>query len=319
MGRKGRRLVQNQQAQQAKAFFSQPAEVLDMHDLDGPGKRIKVARLCSEILACPELNHAKFKVLLQLTGDQEVQALVLTSLCALFIDVAPGYAIKSQHSEGKMISREVRALRTYEGLILSYYSEYLAILKDFAKHNLGGIKCLCRLLRKLPHFNFTKDLIVFLARQVNFAQEPILEAFCEVLKSNEFEMRYQVVKQLHFWMKATSYKKVPVEIIEVLSSLDLALLEVEAPKKRQKMEAELDKDLEEAVATVKTEDLAKSVSLQTEHEGAQRNPCHLLQDHQTLPSIQPFPCSSAWHQQVCRTHQHRVPSRLSHSPQRSPR
>mmetsp|Transcript_19944 Transcript_19944/g.36887 ORF Transcript_19944/g.36887 Transcript_19944/m.36887 type:complete len:506 (-) Transcript_19944:3187-4704(-) len=258
MGRKERRLVQKLQSSQAKAFFSKAAEAPEVPHLEGKNKRLSIARLCSEILACPELNHAKFKVLLKLTGDPEVQALVLTSLCALFIDIAPGYAIKTGSQEGKMFSREVRALKTYEALILGYYGEYLAILKDFAKSNLGGIKCICRLVRKLPHFNFTKDLIVFLARQVNYAPDAVLEAFSEVLRSNEFEMRYQVVKQLHHWMKATSYKKIPADIIEILSSLDLTVLEVDKPKKKQRMEAEVERDLEEAMATVKTEDLAKS-------------------------------------------------------------
>jgi nucleolar complex protein 3 len=259
MGRKQRKLAQLQQTNQAKAFFTDSNDAPDLSSLDGPNKRLKIAKLCSEIQACPELNHSKLKVLLQLTGNPEVQGLVLVSLCALFIDIAPGYHIKSKFPEGKIISREVKALRTYEGLILRYYSEYLAILKDFAKTNLGGIKCLCRLLRKLPHFNFAKDLICFLVRQLNKAPDPILDAFAVVLNSKEFEVRYQVVKQLHHWLKATSYKQVPAQIVDMLSNIDLSHLEVAQTTKKTKMEADVDKDLGEAEATVRQDDLAKSV------------------------------------------------------------
>lgn len=260
MGRRNKKAIKLQRSLHARLFLMNDEKAPDISNLPSDKKRLEIAHYCSLILSSPEIHHAKLKSLIQLANDPDtyIAALAITSLCAVFIDILPGYSIRVIKEETQSISKEVRAQRMYEGMLLAYYQDYLKLLKEKAKKNLGAIKCMCRLLGALPHFNFRERLLISLSLKLTQYPDIILPTFKQILIGNELELRLMCVKSINKLMNVQSYKQIPTELIEVLSQLDLSF--IEAPKKdnkRPREEAELEKEILEAEESITPENRAK--------------------------------------------------------------
>ncbi|MEW5302585.1 MAG: hypothetical protein WDW36_005354 [Sanguina aurantia] len=135
--------------------------------------RESIAVSASKIMSGPEDHPGEFKVLNTLSGDADayVSRLALLSLLAVFKDVVPGYRIRppSQTELEVKVSKEVQKTRDYEAALLRSYQAFLKQLLETAQcvqkragtvqHARVAVRCMCKLLTSLPHFNYTSDLL----------------------------------------------------------------------------------------------------------------------------------------------------------------
>ena len=159
MGRRNKKLAKLQQSQQAREFLRHKEKAVSLVSLSTEEKRIEIAHTSTIIMSNPELQYTKIESILELCNDENdyIQALSLSSLCTVFIDILPGYKIQDHEEEKVTLSKEVKALRIYESTLLKYYSNYIDLLKEKKTH--GSIKCVCRLLESLLHFNYREILL----------------------------------------------------------------------------------------------------------------------------------------------------------------
>lgn len=261
MGRRNKKEAKNQVSQQARMILKHQEKSVSYVDLSKEEKRIQIAHAATLILSSPELQHTKILSLLELCQDPNdyIQALAITSLCSIFIDILPGYKIKDR-DENVEHSKEVKALQIFENALLSYYDKYLVILEERTKYQKGSLRCVTRLLSEMQHFNFRERLLSIALKSVTKQPEIVVKAIKEVLHSKEFEFRFKVIKEIHNLIKNTSCKLIPNELIEVIGDMDLTQLEVEEngkPKKKRRSEEDFEKDLEET----KEENLKQKTSL----------------------------------------------------------
>lgn len=260
MGRRNKKAVKLQRSLHARLFLMNDEKAPDLSKLSPDKKRLEIAHYSSLILSSPEIHHAKLKSLLEVASDPDsyISALAITSLCAVFIDILPGYHIRLIKEETTSLSKEVRAQRMFEGMLLAYYQDYLKLLKEKAKKNLGAIRCMCRLLNALPHFNFRERLLISLSLKVAQYPDIVLPCFKEVILGNELELRLMCIKSINKLLGIQSYKHMPTELIEVLAQLDLSYLEAPIQEnKRSRDEVDLEKEILEAEESLTPQNRAK--------------------------------------------------------------
>uniref|UniRef100_A0A915LMV9 NOC3-like protein n=1 Tax=Meloidogyne javanica TaxID=6303 RepID=A0A915LMV9_MELJA len=152
--------------------------------------KIKIATNAELIIADPNENISKFRILLKMAfGEdltplirEDIQKLSTATLSEVFVNILPGYKIHTltDVEKGQKMKKETKRLASFEQLLLQYYVKYLKFCEKTAnklfstKHqnNLSfsaqfGIlcgKCLCLLLEKCSHFNYATNIISCLAR-----------------------------------------------------------------------------------------------------------------------------------------------------------
>uniref|UniRef100_A0A915LWM7 NOC3-like protein n=1 Tax=Meloidogyne javanica TaxID=6303 RepID=A0A915LWM7_MELJA len=152
--------------------------------------KLKIATNAELIIADPNENISKFRILLKMAfGEdltplirEDIQKLATATLSEVFVNILPGYKIHTltDVEKGQKMKKETKRLASFEQLLLQYYIKYLKFCEKTAnklfstKHqnNLSfsaqfGIlcgKCLCLLLEKCSHFNYASNIISCLAR-----------------------------------------------------------------------------------------------------------------------------------------------------------
>lgn len=235
MGRRNKKLAKLQQSKQAREFLQHKEKAVSFLRLTPEEKRVEIAHTCVIILSNPELQYCKLESILELCNDydEHIQSLAISSLCAVFIDILPGYRIQDHEEEGIVLSKEVKAVRIFETSLLKYYESYLSIL--MGKYNFGSVQCICRLLEKLLHFNYREKLADYAINAICELPDVVVPAIRVALLSNELELRYHVVKAIEKFVKTSSYKIVPSKIIEMLAEINFSMIQVEdLPQKRQR-------------------------------------------------------------------------------------
>lgn len=197
--------------------------------------------------------------------------LALASLCAVFEDVVPEYLVKPQSEESKVtLSKEVKALRMYEALLLRQYQNYVQLLLQQINNGQQiALQCACRLIAKHPHFNFTDELLKTVTKCAGLNPGLVAKALKGIILSNNLDQRYKALRAVNKILRSISYKQVPVELLTALETIDFSVLS--APKKsrkRSRIEADLDHDLElagqeneSALATANRRDLGEVLGI----------------------------------------------------------
>ena len=237
MGRRNKKLARLQQSQQAREFLRHKEKSVSLVNLNKDEKRIEIAHTCTMILSNPELQYAKIESILELCYDEDtyIQALAISSLCTVFIDILPGYRIHDHEDEKITLSKEVKALRIYESTLLKYYESYIKILSN--KKNVGCIKSTCRLLEGLFHFNFSDKLMETAIDAICDMPDIVISSLRHVLLSNDLEFRFLTVKTIEKYVKTNSYKNIPNKLIEILSEINFSMMQhEELPQKRKREE-----------------------------------------------------------------------------------
>jgi nucleolar complex protein 3 len=252
MGRRNKKLAKLQQAQQAREFLRHKEKHTSFYSLPSDEKRIEIAYTSTIILSNPELQYTKLESLFELCEDPdlEIRALSISSLCSIFIDILPGYKIKSHEEEKISLSKETKALRIYESDLLKYYSRFIEIVENV--NSLGAISVICRLLVKLSHFNYREKLLNLALRFINDSPDEVVDVLQIILTSNDLEFRFVTVKTIEQYVKSTSFKIIPEKIIEILASLKFNKLQNDLPMKRKREEEDIEgKKAEQEVVYVK--------------------------------------------------------------------
>lgn len=188
-------------------------------EVDDPEKaKVEIALICESILQSPEQyikpGGNKLNALLNAAENSKfgvVRRLSLMSLLAVFKDILPGYKIKVKDdeedkldSQGKMLSKEVKQLRTYERELLKSYQSYLKILEGtisrferyLMRESIEAVdkiknaandkksahvsaKCLCELHMSKPHFNFRDNILAAIVPRMNSKDPEIAKICCE--------------------------------------------------------------------------------------------------------------------------------------------
>ena len=148
--------------------------------------RQAIAVLSMRLVEEPNEHVNDLATLLDLMSDDDgtVASYAMLSLLAVFSDIAPGYRIQSADTfsepalaggkGNKKLSKDVESLRNFESALLRHYQGYVRALVACAKSyktatSAAGappplrvrtsVRCLGDLLRRLPHFNCTSDVL----------------------------------------------------------------------------------------------------------------------------------------------------------------
>lgn len=141
------------------------------------------------------------------------------------------------------MSTETKALRIYEEKLLVLYQKYLQFLKDHSSFK-GSSKCISSMLESLHHFNFKDQLFELALANLPHDPEILLSGVRSVLLSPELDTRHRMLLRIHNFIKKTSSKIIPPELIEILGEIKFTILtEEKLPKKRKR--EEVDRDIKE--------------------------------------------------------------------------
>ncbi|GAA5832370.1 hypothetical protein JCM11251_006425 [Rhodosporidiobolus azoricus] len=97
--------------------------------------------------------------------DREIRIMAMVSLLAVFIDVVPGYRIRSLTDAEKemQVSQMVARQREWENGLVATYKRFLELCEAEVAENTpiasAALHCLCTLVREKPDFNFAVNIM----------------------------------------------------------------------------------------------------------------------------------------------------------------
>ncbi|GAA6032111.1 hypothetical protein JCM8097_007078 [Rhodosporidiobolus ruineniae] len=97
--------------------------------------------------------------------DREIRIMAMVSLLAVFIDVVPGYRIRSLTEDEKdtQVSQQVARQREWENGLVATYKRFLELCEAEVAENTSiasaSLHCLCTLVREKPDFNFAVNIM----------------------------------------------------------------------------------------------------------------------------------------------------------------
>uniref|UniRef100_A0A915PYT8 NOC3-like protein n=1 Tax=Setaria digitata TaxID=48799 RepID=A0A915PYT8_9BILA len=164
----------------------------------------RISNLAYLIIADPQIEVHKLKELhllctgknIFLPAQETVMKLAIVSLAEIFVDIIPGYPIRSptENEMAQKLKKETLKLYDFEQTLLRYYLKYLQHLEKYAEKLLKTskylnndplpilcLKCLSRLLLSAPHFNYASNIITFLVRITTSASKEAVNICCSSL------------------------------------------------------------------------------------------------------------------------------------------
>ncbi|KAI1151396.1 nucleolar complex-associated protein-domain-containing protein [Nemania diffusa] len=254
----------------------------------------ELAKLATVLNEEPYENAGAFKALTRI-GESKIPAIITLSLVtrmAIYKDLIPGYRIRpivEDGPRGEKLSKEVRAIRTFEQAMVTGYQTYVKELARYAKARRGeasadaiasvAITCASSLLTTHPHFNFRSDLINILVWKLSsrrtdkdfekaistlitlFVEDdegrPSFEAvstLCRMMKSKDYFVHETVVNLfLHLRLLSEFSGKASNEAVDLpMESRKKQKREFRTKRERKKLKEEraLQKDMDQADANV---------------------------------------------------------------------
>jgi nucleolar complex protein 3 len=209
--------------------------------------REQIARLSTDIINDPEVSLGFIKRLSVFAGpsvesvedsrkkadvDDAIRASAILSLCAVFVDVLPGYRIRDlTEAEAKeKVNQELARRREWEQGLVKVYRDYLELCERVTRERTElskvSLKAMCTLVTKATQFNFRtnllRSLVSYLSRRSwNTGSEDSNNALIEVLKSdNHGEVSLEIVRLLNRMIKEKKFN-VNERVLEMLSHLRL--------------------------------------------------------------------------------------------------
>ncbi|VDN00976.1 unnamed protein product [Thelazia callipaeda] len=180
------------------------AELLKIRHEHVEEAKDKISSLAHAIIADPQVEVQALKHLYLLCIGEGVHSLAretvmkiaTVSLAEVFVDIIPGYIIRSRTEEelAQKLKKETRKLYDFEQTLLRYYLKYLQHLEKYAgklckvsKQNsfdqlaIICTRCLSRILVSAPHFNYASNIISFLVRLTVSNCEEAVDICCNSL------------------------------------------------------------------------------------------------------------------------------------------
>jgi nucleolar complex protein 3 len=209
--------------------------------------------------------------------DEYTSQLAILSLLAIFRDLIPSYRIRlpTASEMSVQVSLETKKLWDYERALLTHYQQYLKLLekvwdkgksqRSLSTLTVTSMLCMCELLKAAFHFNFRSNLLSMVMRQINNGQcEEVSSACCSAVEhvfANDVqgEVALEATRLLSKAIKDRGFK-VKARVLRTFLALPLrvhvdeaqaAKLATAAKKKKKDKELkEIEKELEEASASV---------------------------------------------------------------------
>lgn len=200
--------------------------------------REQIARLATEILNDPEVSLGLVKRLavftqatvtspedrhLRANVDENVRASAILSLCAVFIDILPGYRIRALTAaeQSERVNQELARRREWEQGIVNIYRDYLEMCERISRKEdtlfSVTIKAICTLAVKVTHFNYRTNLLRSLVsclsrKRWDTASQDANEALVTILKEDHqgdvsleiVRLLNRMIKERHFNVNATA-------------------------------------------------------------------------------------------------------------------
>lgn len=209
--------------------------------------REQIARLSTDIINDPEVSLGFIKRLSVFAGtkvespedktkkakiDDAIRASAILSLCAVFVDVLPGYRIRDlTEAEAKeKVNQELARRREWEQGLVKVYRDYLELCEKVTREKTQlsriSLKAMCTLVTKATQFNYRtnllRSLVSYLSRRSwNTGSDEANNALIDVLKSdNHGEVSLEIVRLLNRMIKEKRFN-VNEKVLEMLCYLRL--------------------------------------------------------------------------------------------------
>ncbi|EKX45539.1 hypothetical protein GUITHDRAFT_138771 [Guillardia theta CCMP2712] len=254
-------------------------------------KKLIIAECGSAIMKDPEANISQLSSLHSFCSDPDlvVAKLAILSETAVFSDIIPGYRIRlpTQKEKEMKVSKEVAKQRKYEAAILKGYQKFLQFLEGYGRKVENKAKDLAQsgddaavrgsmlyivvmsmasLLKKLPHFNFAKNIMQSLIRRLESPVDLIADAALSALKElvDQSILNDTVAECVHMIANVVKERggKVRPQVLSVFLKLRISSEMLEGGKKKSKQkqdeeEEDLENSLAEGHATVAKEEVKR--------------------------------------------------------------
>eukprot|EP01023_Acetabularia_acetabulum_P004333 TRINITY_DN11801_c0_g2_i1.p1 TRINITY_DN11801_c0_g2~~TRINITY_DN11801_c0_g2_i1.p1 ORF type:complete len:859 (+),score=152.31 TRINITY_DN11801_c0_g2_i1:104-2578(+) len=244
--------------------------------------KTRIAVGCMRLMENPEENMIDLRPIVEILKDtdERIVALCMLSLFNVFVNVIPGYRIRPPTEQELQIKqkKEVQKVRNYENKLLANYQKYLQYLLEHSKKSGTlceiSVRCLCGMLERAPHFNYTHDILQAIVQQMGGKDPNIRQQCCNAISnilSRDFlgEIGLSVVQLVADLVKRQKCKCSP-EIVSCLLVLQFRELKPPAQegdqqqknmkqkkklrKKRRKKGDEVDLAFKETMAEVDKEE-----------------------------------------------------------------
>ncbi|WFD41465.1 hypothetical protein MPSI1_000092 [Malassezia psittaci] len=211
--------------------------------------REQIAKLASQIVGDPEMGLHWLKRLLVFAqtraeappgvqGKPRVQIhvyirqLALLSLLAVFVDIIPGYRIRSlsEQEEKDKVSQEVARRREWEQGLVRVYREFLEVCEKEVRSATPlapvALRTFCTLLTRASHFNYRKNLLAVVIAQLSRkawtkSSEECYKALVGLLREdNDGEVSLEAVT-LFYRMIRERNLAVHANVLDILAHLRL--------------------------------------------------------------------------------------------------
>ncbi|KAH7722396.1 Protein C37H5.5 [Aphelenchoides avenae] len=214
----------------------------------------------------PQENILRLNELLKIASGEKAhsiiresaQKLAVASLVEVFVDIIPGYHIRSLSEEEKhqSMKKETKKLFNYEQNLLRYYVKYLELLEKnalkLAKRDSNAIdesafthkmamisaRCFCRLITNVPHFNYATNIISCLVRLATSSYLPLVTEVCQALSTMfQEDIAYKIsLRGVKTVAGLVTQKKCHVtpQLIATFLSLRIKEVEKDGAKEREK-------------------------------------------------------------------------------------
>lgn len=209
--------------------------------------REQIARLSTDIINDPEVSLGFIKRLSVFAApsvqspqdstqkapvDDAVRASAILSLCAIFVDVLPGYRIRSltEAEKGEKVNQELARRREWEQGLVVVYRDYLElcerVTRDKTELSKVTLKAMCTLVTRATQFNYRtnllRSLVSYLSRRSwDAGSDDANGALIEVLQSDrQGEVSLEVVRLLNRMIKEKRFQ-VHERVLDMLGHLRL--------------------------------------------------------------------------------------------------
>ncbi|XP_052254466.1 nucleolar complex protein 3 homolog [Dreissena polymorpha] len=286
-------------------------------------RKQRIALLSSAIIENPNESTKKLRELVGMLKETDpdvfvtVRKFTMMSLLEVFNDIIPGYYVRlpTEKEQTQKMKKETKEILGHEVALVRFYRDYLEFLDRTAKGNKKeasgkkknkknkhgsdeapipaatqqklkqlSVQCLCSLLQKHPHFNYTNNIIAVIVPFMNSNNEQISDTACNCVRQlfktdKSGHVILEITKCVGRMIKARDYRIQPKVLntflslrIKEVSYTDPVTKEEEKKKqnseklsrrerKLKKKEMFIARDLEETRAT---EDKRKRLKLHTE-------------------------------------------------------
>jgi len=212
--------------------------------------KLKIASLSKAIVSDPQQETKKLKELRQMlilpNVHKEIilKKILIVSLTEIFKDIAPGYKIRvwSEKENEQQHTKDTETLRGYEETLIKQYKLFIDHLNESVRFLNKGVneseisfgiltvQCLCDLLERLSHFNYRKEIMEAVVKQMGSKNPQAAKLACSCVErlfqaDKELEISLEITRCVAKLLKQRSYG-VKAEVMNTFLALNLKEIKI---------------------------------------------------------------------------------------------